>query len=188
MIAAMMSCPHCHIPLDFRIGLTSGLGAPVGPCGSCRRPVATGRNEWPAMTALGRMRYVLLSALYVVVVPWLGAGVAYDLWTRLGQLTERYSAQVFYSGAFLREPFARGLAVALAVVTLALQVYRVRASIRRSAAPTPPRTIGLQRLDFGLQVKMLLVLCLVWLGLCAAQRYGGAEPTRSTASQRHGVS
>lgn len=69
-----LRCPRCRRGFDTRVyGISSGLGPPAIRCRSCDAVVATDRIEWRDMSLLRRVRYVLLSLVYMVFLGYLGA-------------------------------------------------------------------------------------------------------------------
>jgi len=76
------TCPHCEAFCGARnlLGFHSGLGSPVYTCGNCGQPFASGRREWDEMGGwfdpqdAGKLRYLIVSVVYVLLFGVLGGG------------------------------------------------------------------------------------------------------------------
>lgn len=152
----LVKCP-CGHTLETRIlGLCSQLGPPTVRCPGCGSEVESGRAEWPDMSRLARVRYFVMSLVYVGIVGFLGGysyGAARDYWLRRPHATDElpdFTGPVFVTGFLLW-----GGAVVL------LQFYRIFASILRSGRRRSRPIRGFWNLQTSLQLKVLTLLLLI---------------------------
>ncbi len=161
-------CVACRAAFDVHLlGVRSGLGPPTAKCLRCGALTATGRAEWPALGARGRLRLGLVTAVYAALVACVGANDLFGVHLmRQGKYPENDPLR-FDDPLFIR------LAIACGLATVALQGLRVALSVRRAraAAPEPPlASVFAPDLNFGVQLKVLGALCLIYFGARALWR------------------
>jgi hypothetical protein len=156
-VVNLCHCPNCGCPIEGRMfGVCSYLGPGLVECWKCHGPVDLGRHEWADMSSGSRFWFGLVTGLYVVMLGIITGNFldgAWQLWTgqpTIGNL--RFESLQFQYGAGVG-----------GVTALALQLYRITASRRRSRV-TPgvivrPKLYGL---DLNLQFKCLLALVALW--------------------------
>jgi hypothetical protein len=143
-------CGRCDQILDHHIsGVSTCLGPEALLCPKCGACIATGRSEWASLTTYWRARYVVRTIVYAAFVGWVGAA---SVRAALQFLEKGPSAtKVPVGGPGLVE----GL-VFWIVLVLALQVWRVRASTRRTSSATrEPDRPRFGNLKYKLHVKLL---------------------------------
>ena len=127
MSGVIESCPHCRTPYSATIlGLSSGLGTSQFECSHCQGRFSSHRHEWREQGSLARLRYGIMSVVYVVVLGGAWGIVTKAAWQNLKQgPTDSVAPDgaTFWAGAIVG-----GLAVC------SLQIWRVRKSVERTAA------------------------------------------------------
>lgn len=151
------SCPHCQFPIEIRLFWVSTL---LGPsqinCPKCGGELQLGRSEWADMTLNGRIWFLLVSAIYVLMVGVLTGNFVDQIW-QLWSMDARIVNMRTESPIFQTAAYLGGLAV------IPVQLYRIIASYRRSSAPQKlTMSEFLFGLQWNLQAKCLLLLLLVW--------------------------
>jgi hypothetical protein len=69
MAGVIVSCPKCGWAFGGRIhGLDSGLGPTAFRCAKCGNVMDSGRDEWPRLGTGRRVRYVVVSIVYAVIL------------------------------------------------------------------------------------------------------------------------
>jgi hypothetical protein len=149
-------CPKCRAEIDFFVsGFCTHLGPPRAQCRKCGKRMASGRREWSEFTGFDKFRYAFLTLLFAGIVGYLG-GVsvrgAENFWQN-GPHSTKFT---------LSSPSLTIGAIAWALSVIALQVYRVVRSSRRteSGASKKAVRVGLANPDFNLQFTLLAA---VWL-------------------------
>jgi len=154
-------CGSCGAPYDCHLlGVSSRLGPPSGRCLKCARFMRSERVEWSELGAAGQLRFAVVSAIYAVLLACIGANFLFGIHRmRLGKYPE---SDPFRFG----DPLFVRLALACALATLLLQAARVALSIRRThgRAEESVATLLAPNLNFGLQLKVLAVLCVAYFG------------------------
>lgn len=165
-----VTCPQCKAEGELRFeGLHSGLGPVLYACRVCGAAFASGRCEWPELSAGGRLRYAGVSLLYVAVGALAGGGLGF------------FVGHAWRDPFFAKQPNGFGDAILPAVITAStialIQVLRIPRSIirhtaRAGAEPTPhrPSTLlaGGGHTAFAFAVFLLAGLC--WLVAVIASR------------------
>ena len=145
-------CPHCKHFVEAHFFGRTGLGPAQYICRKCGQPFASRRQEWPQWGGGRRIWYVILSLVYAGVVGFLlmmASAIALSALDLSDSVTKTYSRAALFAGA--------------AAVVL-LQIFRIRVSIRRAAAPPLPLRPGF----FGLVANLQLQILLGWLVIFAA--------------------
>lgn len=156
-------CPQCHRAIDNKMfGVSTRLGPPLVRCPKCRTQFRTDRREWAELSRAERVRFFLLTTLYLG-----GCGV-----------TGAFAYQGLYCTIFFGKCSGVGVdywtwvsaapgGALFGILVLLTQWHRVRTSQARMAAPAPvvvvPRAWDLQ---LGLQNKfraVFIVLCILSL-------------------------
>lgn len=126
MSGVMESCPHCRTPYGATfLGLSSGLGSSQYECSRCQGRFSSCRTEWRDQGSLARLRYGIMSVVYVAV---LGGGSGIVTKAAWQNLKNGPTDSVAPDGA----PFWAG-AIVGGLMVLSLQIWRVRRSAQRTA-------------------------------------------------------
>ena len=127
------SCPHCNMPYGGSfMHLNSGLGAPLYACGSCGKTFDSGRQEWPDLSPLGKLRYLAASGVYTAFVSLMHGGF---LALIVGRITGKKS-DVFLKDFWTDRVLMTCMMVAGSLV-IVTQGVRIRRSITRWMRNTP---------------------------------------------------
>jgi hypothetical protein len=149
MLFFWLACPGCGRNFDFHLGdydFYRFLGPPRYLCPNCGAVYSSDRTEWADLSLIGKLLWLVCSGLLVA-----GTGL-------LGGLSVMFARHLLYGGApdpNIGMPFHQDRTfwiafAAWAGVTLALQSWRLIASVRRSAAPSVP----FRATFFNLQVSL----------------------------------
>ena len=154
-------CPGCGFAFDSSLfGLSSSLGPAAGSCPRCAKVVATGRREWSDLAFADRLSFGAVSTFYAVVFGWICGWFARNIVAM--HAGERAPTDTFSAS----DPTFRIVAVVAALLVVMTQVWRVLRSNHRAAElPRVVRALPYfyeASLDFGLQMKFLLVPVLVY--------------------------
>jgi len=155
-------CTSCHAVFDGHLlGVCSGIGPPVGRCLRCGKATETGRAEWAALGTRGRLQFAIVTIVYVALVGCIGANFLFGIHLmRQGKYPE---SNPFH----FDDPLFVQFIVACGLATLLLQGLRVALSVRRAAANSreqPVASMFAPDLNFGMHIKVLAVLCIVYFG------------------------
>lgn len=156
------SCCQKRTGVLLFLGFTSGLGPNEYTCPKCGTRFDSRRTEWRQKTWKGKAIYLTMTAFYTVLVGTFGAVFTASAirFIQQGVSAAEYPLDAWKEFWPLGIPFA--------ALLLALQIYRVRASVRRS--PAGERT--LYRASFwkfhcnpqGIAMFLMLVIpALGWL-------------------------
>lgn len=151
------SCPHCQCPIEVRLfAISSLLGPPQIDCLKCQRGIQLGRSEWPNMTLNGRVWFLLVTVIYMIMVGVLTGNFTDQIW-QLWSLNERIVNMRTSS------PIFQVAACVGACSVIPLQIYRIIASGRRARSEYK-LTLSefLFGLQWNLQAKCLLLFLFVW--------------------------
>ncbi len=151
------SCPHCQCTIEVRLfAISSLLGPSQISCLKCQGEIQLGRSEWADMTLNGRIWFLIVTVIYVLMVGVLTGNFVDQIW-QLWSLDERIVNMRTGSPIFQTAAWLGGLAV------IPVQIYRILASRRRSGTV---QKLTLSEFYFGLQwnlqAKCLLLLLVVW--------------------------
>jgi hypothetical protein len=141
-VMGQLHCPFCAAMIEESlIGLSTLLGPSLLQCRKCARLIVSHRREWRDRSMSGRVWYVLISVVYVLVC----AVLAF--------------LATLCACAIMRTPalWVSALAAALwAMVILGVQVLRVVRSLRRTRLVERPAVRAtFWSLDFYLPQKVL---------------------------------
>jgi hypothetical protein len=118
------------------------------------------RVEWSELGAGGQLRFAGVSAVYAVVLGCIGANFLFGI--HLMRLKKYPESDPFRFG----DPLFVKLSLACALASVLLQVTRVGLSVRRVRRRAEESVASLlaPNLSFGLQLKVLALLCVVYFG------------------------
>ncbi|MGZ6418688.1 MAG: hypothetical protein ACXWPX_09260 [Pseudobdellovibrio sp.] len=141
------------------MGVNSGLGPSVVYCWKCEKPVSLRRREWHELSTKDRLKFYLISLLYVAVGGSMGAvllGEAYNTWHRI---------TVPEGTAFYNSPLFPKAFVLAAVMVLSVLAFKIKGSLAAQKNNEERKQSSLYSPNFilGAQMKLLIVFCIPWL-------------------------
>jgi Bacterial PH domain len=152
----MIYCVKCKNTLEVRmLGLTSGLGPPAIACRKCGTVTELGRKEWKAFGTSDRIKFLAVSIVEIVGLGLTGGiagGFSYPM------------KGVPWADRSIQNPGLYAGLVLFAVLGVALQLYRVAASRKRTLSiPVAPFQQSWLDLQTDVQLKVVFVVFAVAL-------------------------
>ena len=146
-------CPHCKTFYDFNFfEVNSKLGPPVILCQRCKKPIETGREEWPFSSWRTRLKVLALNGLMLYLCSFAMGDILYNAYQiQTGVFPDPGSiptGELFFK-------FFKGMALLL----FCFQAFRVLLSIRRAELLRTTQRLELQstRWVFWTQFKVGLL-------------------------------
>ena len=148
----IVTCPTCDKVLEFDTPSRTGLGPMIRKCNKCGETFVSGQKEWQEMTLPRRAVYVVCSLAYVGFLSVAGgasAQCAFALFTHPEETKPLAWGPISVPAAVLW-----GLAI------VAIQIWRVLSSMRRSGEKNPPYRWSVFDLQVALTAKVMSLLIL----------------------------